>query len=299
MSKARDSSIRSMTGFGRASLEQEGLGVDVEIRSVNNRYLTFKCRLPAVLLRHEKELEERVRKRASRGSFDVFVRLRGSSSALRPVVDADLARQYVTALQAFLAAEGYGERLSAEFVLGLPGVVTAEEEERDGAVFTTTLETFGAALAALLAMRQAEGARLSRELEKRCRAIERLVERIHKRAPLVPREYQKRYQERMRQLLAEGPVSPEDEGVRREVAYFAERADISEEIERLRAHVEHLRELLAGGGPVGRSLEFVVQEMGRETNTIGAKASDIRISRDVVALKAELEKIREQVQNIE
>ncbi|MEW6744226.1 MAG: YicC/YloC family endoribonuclease [Planctomycetota bacterium] len=291
--------VRSMTGFGRASQEQGPLAVEVEIRSVNNRHLGCKHRLPVPLLRYEKQFEDRIRKRATRGYFDVFVRFLTARSPVRPLIDTRLAGKYLTVLRAFLAEQGFGPHLAPEFVLGLPGVITTVEEDVGDQALGLALKALDVALAHLIGMREAEGERLARELEGHSRAVQRFLERIQKRSLSVPREYQRRLRERVTQLLGEGPIGPDDEGLRREVAYLAERADIAEEIARLRSHLEHFAELLDGGGAIGRSLEFVVQEMGREVNTIGSKASDARISRAVVELKAELEKIREQVQNIE
>ncbi|MFO0985288.1 MAG: YicC/YloC family endoribonuclease [Planctomycetota bacterium] len=290
----------SMTGFGRATLEDLVDTFEVEIRSVNNRYLSVKTRLPPLLTRFEKDLEDRLRKSVSRGSFDVYVKWRSRGRRYAPSFDVALADQYMKCIRDFASRHQLTDGISAATVMGLPGVLQAEEELSIGDEQSSKLgQCFTAALEKLVAMRTAEGERLDKELRKRLQIVSRLVAKVKKRQPRVVVEYEQKLRERLNALLAETNLLAADESLRREVALLADRVDVAEEIARLVSHLEQFESFLQKGEAIGRSLDFLVQEMGREINTIGSKAQDAEIARLVVDLKSELERVREQVQNIE
>jgi uncharacterized protein (TIGR00255 family) len=290
--------IRSMTGFGAGRAPHGGEEIDVEVRSVNHKFCEVKVRLPRELAALEHELARAVKGRLARGGLDVSVRRGQGRAALAPRVDVELAREYARAFGDVQAQLGLSGPLSLSDVLHAEGVVRLEERALD--VDAARAATFGAldqALAALIEMREREGQALARDLEARLREVESLATTIEALGPASVDHYRTRLQDRI-QELARG-VSLDPSRLAQEVAMFADRMDVSEELTRLRSHVEQVRGLLAGGEPAGRKMEFLVQEMHREANTIGSKSQSSAIAAAVVSLKAEVERMREQVQNVE
>jgi uncharacterized protein (TIGR00255 family) len=289
-----------MTGFGRATHEDEHDSFEVEVRSVNNRHLSVKTRLPPLLSRFEKDIEERLRKSASRGSFDVYVKWRTRSRHHTANFDFELADQYVRSLREFASRHRLDDSISASVVLALPGVLQTDEDlEVSDTHLAKLLRCLDEAIRQLLEMRRSEGARLDRELKKRVQSLRRFAARVKKRHPRVVIEHEKKLRERLAVLLNGSALSPSDDGLRREVAMLADRSDIAEELARFESHLEQFEAFLSKGEAVGRSLDFLLQEMGREINTMGSKSQDVEIARLVVDLKSELERVREQVQNLE
>jgi uncharacterized protein (TIGR00255 family) len=294
--------LRSMTGFGAAAHEDErGFSLRVEIRSVNHRHLSIKTRLPEGLAALEHEVEGRVRAACERGALSVHVAAERHGAARPARLDLELARRYRAELDELARALGLPATLPLEALLALPGVVAAEEgsglprevEER-------LLELVDRALAELLAMRAAEGAALLSDLRKHALASEKLVQRVEKRMPTVVRAHRESLRRRVRELLGPGaaPAALAGEPAR-ELALLADRLDVSEEIARLKSHLTQLERSLARGGRIGRQLDFLVQEIFREVNTIGAKCADARVAHWVVEAKTHVERLREQVQNVE
>lgn len=289
----------SMTGFGRAEATGGGVAATVETRSVNNRYLQVKTRLPGRYLRYEGQVEERVRKVLSRGTVDVFVRVKTLDRRDAPVVDQELARAYLRSIQQLAGASGLAAEVDLKTLLALPGVVTLEEpEEVDEREWQTVDQALGRALSELVRSRQGEGARLAEALATLLDGIEKVVRSVAARAEKVPPAMKRKLGKRIETLIGKG-ITLDAGALEREVALLADRADVTEELHRLASHVEGFRRSLVKKGPIGRSLDFLVQEMGREANTIGAKNQDVRIGRDVIELKTAIEKLREQVQNLE
>jgi uncharacterized protein (TIGR00255 family) len=287
-----------MTGHGRATADRDGRRATVEIRAVNHRFLDLKLRGAQVAPAIEEQVQARVREQVERGAVTVTIHLerRGDASALR--LDHDAARAAHAALAALAADLGLAPPDLA-LVLAQPGVVVgAEELDGDEAAGAAVLEAAAAALTALTRMRAVEGAELERDLTARLDTLVDLFAQIETAAGAQPDEVRRRLTERLARLLDDTRVVDPDR-LAQEVALLAERADITEEIVRARSHCEQVRGLLAGKAAVGRRLDFLVQELGREINTIGSKSSAAEISRHVVEGKAELEKIREQAQNIE
>ncbi len=292
----------SMTGFGAARREAVGLTAAVEVRSLNNRYLKVVVRGTEPYPMYEAEIERVVRRTVRRGTVTVHIGVeRVAVGGLR--LPAELLRDYLQQIRTACEAAHCPEVFPyvASGVLGLPGLsgnnpYIGTPPQQEWALVEATLEE---ALQALTAMRQREGAAMAAELLRLRQAIVEELEGIRRRAPEVAADYRLRLLERLRQWLAEAGIEVEEPQLLREVALFAERSDIAEEIARLQAHLDQFAELVRAGQETGRRLEFLVQEMTREANTLGAKAADVAIARRVVEIKALLEKIREMVQNIE
>jgi len=295
--------IQSMTGFGRASVACAGVAFDIEMRSVNHRYLDLRIRLPRWLAGLESEVRTRVGERFSRGKVDLNVVVpEGGAGGSRLEVDTGAARSYLEAARALAESDGVEGVLDVASLLGLPGVARVldpqppEDELR---------REFASALAAALddaaAMRATEGAALERELRARLESVVALTDAIEARSGTVQESVRERLRKRATSLREETGILDEAR-LHQEIVFHADRLDITEELVRLRGHIAHFREILdeAGPGrPAGRRLDFLMQEFGREANTIGSKGSDAPIAHLVVELKTELERLREQVQNVE
>lgn len=295
--------IHSMTGFGRSGFTLEEQRFQVEVRSVNHRHLDVQARLPRLLTPLEPEVRRQVRERLARGKVDVAVSLPpGAAAAGDLQVDRAAAAAYLAAARALGEEHGVDPDLPAARLLALPGVARSVEHELPEGVLAPALAgAVDEALTALLAMRRAEGASLERELQARLAAILALLTEIQARSDTVQSAARERLRKRASQLEQETGLLDEAR-LHQEIVLAADRLDISEEIARSRSHVDQFRQVLGGeapGQPVGRRLEFLLQEMVREANTIGSKASDAPVAHHVVDLKTELERMREQVLNVE
>lgn len=295
--------IRSMTGFGRASFQVDELAFDVEVRSVNHRYLDTRVRLPRVLGAFEGEVRAAIPRRFARGRVDLSVTAPGGGApAPRLEIDLDAARQYLRASEELRQGEGLVGELDVSSLLALPGVSRFVEPELAAEPMRRgLLEATDAALAALDAMRAEEGSALERELLARVDRVDEQAEALQSRAGEVQDAARERLRRRTEQLSAETGILDEAR-LHQELVLAADRLDVTEEIVRLRSHVEQFRSIVAEGGPgkpVGRRLDFLLQEFSREANTIGSKGSDAPIAHQIVELKTEIERLREQVQNVE
>lgn len=293
--------IRSMTGFGSGRGQSAGEAVSVELRAVNGKFCEVKPHLPRELLALEGEVVRAVKDRLARGVIDVHVRREGPAGArsgMLPRVDLPLAAAYVSALREMKASLGLEGEPSVHDVATLDGVLALAEAPPDLSAAAVALESaLGAALSALEQMRKREGEALSRDLTARLALVERGAAAIGELAPLAVAGYRDRLAARVADLSRTGPADPAR--LAQEVAVFADRTDVAEELTRLSSHLSQLRALLSGDAPAGRKLEFLLQEVHREVNTVGSKAQHAGISAQVVELKAELERVREQIQNIE
>ncbi|OIQ59460.1 hypothetical protein MOTE_11410 [Moorella thermoacetica] len=291
--------LNSMTGYGRGEASGAGKTVSVEIRAVNQRFLDVVVRLPRAYGALEEKIRQELKKSLNRGRVEVALTIKEDNVEKRPVnVDTGLAMAYYNALKELAQKLSISADITAAGLLSLPEVITVAEPEWDETtLWPVVARALAAALAGLLEMRRAEGQRLQADLEARAAFVRRQVEAIRDRAPEVPREYAARLRERVGELA--GGMDLDPGRLELEVALMAERADITEEIVRLTSHLEQMQAAMAGAEPAGRRLDFILQEMWREINTIGSKAGDLAISHLVVAVKGELEKMREQVQNIE
>jgi uncharacterized protein (TIGR00255 family) len=289
-----------MTGYGRGAAERSGRRATVEIRSVNHRFLDIKLRGAALDPAVEEQLSARLRESLERGAVTVAVHVerRGPAAAVR--IDPDAARTAHAALAALATQLGTAPP-TLDLVVAQPGVVVAVDDSDDAGTGEAILAAADDALAGLVSMRRLEGSALARDMTERLDALSALLGELAGLAAAAPEEARRRLSERLGKLLESDAVDPAR--LAQEVAVLADKLDISEEIVRARSHVEQLRGLVQGPGgkakAVGRRLDFLVQELGRELNTMGAKSSSIELVRRVVAGKAELEKVREQVQNVE
>lgn len=291
--------VKSMTGYGRAEELSEGRVVTVELRAVNNRYLDCSVRIPRLYLSAEEEIKSRVQKTISRGKVDVFVTLDNSGadnvnvSINRPVADG-----YYRALKELSSAYSLSGDISVGLLSKFPDVLLVEKAQEDTeAVSQQIAHVLEAALAQFDQMRTREGERLAEDILARADQIESLVAIIEARSPETVSEYRTKLENRMKEVLDSTQIEPAR--ILTEAAIFADKVAVNEEVVRLRSHLLQLREMLQSGGTIGRKLDFLIQELNREANTIGSKCSDIAMTRHVVDMKAEIEKIREQVQNIE
>ena len=294
------SSLRSMTGHGRGSASLHGIKVEVDLSTVNRKQLDINVLLPRQLGGLGPRVDEVIGKGLSRGrvtgevsvQFSPVLRRRGAR------VDVELAEAYLKGLRKAAGRLRLRDDFTGSALLTLPDVVRYEQPARESEKVWPALEkALNQALGNLLEMREREGGVLWRDLEKRLVRIETRVRRVRVEAPKVAARYREKLVARLK--AAEIPMDGADERLLREVALFADRADITEEVTRLQSHIEQARALMKSAEPVGRSLDFLVQEMFREANTMGSKANDADIARNVVAIKTELDRIKEQVQNIE
>ena len=293
--------MKSMTGYGRGDSSAKGVQLAVEISSVNRRQVEVAVSLPNELDSLEADLRKIVLASVARGRVSGRVTLqRPSGKANRSIlINEAQAEAYKKALAKLADGMGLRDELSLETILRLPGVMETGEDEVDPvAMFPTLKRALGQALGQLQDMRSKEGANLERDLAKRLASLRRITKRVAKRAPKVVEHHRTRLLERLAKADID-VADADDERFLREVVYFTDRSDISEELTRLESHFDQVDGCLISNEPVGRKLDFLAQEMFREVNTIGSKANDSEISQEVVTLKTELEKIREQVQNVE
>ncbi|MFW6145997.1 MAG: YicC/YloC family endoribonuclease [Planctomycetota bacterium] len=289
--------LRSMTGYGSAQVLAEGVDYGVELRSVNGRYFKASIRLPELLTAGEADIEKRLRERLGRGSVQLTVRIRVKSAAAAYTVNTAVLQRYLEQARSVI---GDDARVDVGTLLGLPAV--CEPPEADDLCEATGEALFRAideAIDALLAMRRDEGRALQADLFDQCDAIEAQLARIEPRTRQVVADYHQRLLARVNDLVAAAKLTVSESDLLREVAVFAERSDINEEIARLRSHLEQFRRTADQEDAAGRKLDFISQEMLREANTMGSKANDAEIARAIVEIKTAIDRIKEQVQNVE
>ena len=291
--------IKSMTGYGAGTSEAQGKIFTIEIKSVNNRYSDFNIKLPRIY----SFLEDALRKRASsvinRGKVDIFFNVESSGvEASNVKVNMGLAKGYLDALRNLSEELDIQSNANAETFLRISDIFTVEKEDADNEEITNAvLSAMGDALDSYDKMRITEGEKLKEDLKEHLNFIENATKKIEKRSPEIVKEYQERLYARVRELLEDSTI--DDSRILTEVAIFADRVNVNEETVRLRSHISQFRKMLEQGGVVGRKLDFLIQEMNRETNTIGSKSNDLESSGIVIDIKAEIEKLREQIQNVE
>jgi uncharacterized protein (TIGR00255 family) len=288
-----------MTGFGSGRGVVGDEDIVVELKSVNHKFCEVKVRLPRELASLETALVRRIKDRVARGSIEVSVkRTVRAAVSLVPVIDAALAKEYRRAFAELAAAVGVADSTTVRELVALPNVVRLEEPQVDVAKASQALDAaVDLGLSALETMRTSEGRAIEKDLLTRLDAVERSVHEVMKQSPVSVEDYRTRLMERIGELTQGMTIDPQR--VAQEVAFFAERCDVAEELTRLNSHIEQFRSLSAAPEPAGRKLDFLVQEMHREVNTTGSKSASAAITGLVVQLKAELERVREQVQNVE
>ena len=291
-----------MTGYGRAKKTLSNRDITVEVRSVNNRYLDCTVKLPRAYIFAEDAIKGRVQKAISRGKVDVFVTIDSTGADEEVVVvNEGLARSYLEALRKLYEIDGgnYLQKQSyAADLARIPDVLTVTKAEEDlESVGADICEVLDEALASYNQMRATEGEKLAEDIGGRLTTIETLTGKVEECSPETVREYREKLTARMQEVLQSTTI--DESRILTEAAIYADKVAVDEETVRLRSHVSQLRDMLLSDEPMGRKMDFLIQEVNRESNTIGSKCNDVAIARDVVALKAEVEKIREQVQNIE
>ena len=291
--------IKSMTGYGRAVEACNGREFTVELRSVNNRYLDCSVRLPRMLSFAEDAVKQAVKQAVSRGKVDVFISVRSEGgeeaqvSLNRPVLEG-----YLNAMRQMVAEYGVKDDISVSTLSRMNDVFVVEKPEVDeDALLADLMSVVGKALESYNAMRITEGQALDKDLRTRGQTILDLVAQVEAGNGQTVIDYRTRLENKLREVLENTNI--DESRILTEAAIFADKVAVDEETVRLRSHLQQMNTMLTGGGAVGRKLDFLLQEMNRETNTIGSKCTDVRLARIVVDIKAELEKIREQTQNIE
>ena len=291
--------VKSMTGYGRAREMRNGRDITVEVRSVNNRYLDCTVKMPRAYIFAEDRMKARVQQAISRGKVDVFVTIDASAADETVVaVNEPLARGYYEALTRLKTMFSLPGEVTPEVLAKFPDVLAVTKAEEDvEAIAADICAVLDDALAAYNDMRAVEGEKLAADVAGRVTTIETVVGKVEERSPQTVAAYRQRLEAKMQEVLQSTTI--DESRILTEAAIFADKIAVDEETVRLRSHIAQLRTMLASDEPVGRKLDFLIQEVNRECNTIGSKCSDLTIAQDVVNMKAEVEKIREQVQNME
>ncbi|WP_353093954.1 YicC/YloC family endoribonuclease [Tissierella praeacuta] len=292
--------IKSMTGFGRGEFSNEVYNFKVEIKAVNHRYNDISVKMPRHIGYLEEDVKKIIKTEISRGKVDVYINLDYiNESAIEIKVDIPLAKSYKSILEELSSELELEENVRLFNILGLSEIIKIERKELDEDIAWSCLkEALNMALKDIMSMKTVEGEALKSDMISKLDRIETIVLEIEERSPLVVLEYKNKLRDRISELL-DKDINIDDDRISSEVAIFADKSNINEEIVRLKSHVKQFLSILDAEDAVGRKLDFLIQEMNREINTIGSKANDILISQNVVEIKAEIEKIREQVQNIE
>lgn len=291
--------IKSMTGYGYSRQTVDGMEITVEVKSVNHRYFEFSSRISRTYGFLEEKLKSFFQKAIARGKVDCFVQIETVDSLNSVVeINSSLAEGYVTALRTLAEKYGLRDDISAGLISRYPDVLNVRKEQADEEQIWRAVESVaGEALESFISMRVTEGEKLKADILNRCDSILESVKFIEQRSPETVKEYNLKLRARIKELLEDANV--DEQRLLTEAAVFADKVAVDEETVRLRSHLEQLHKFLESGEAIGRKMDFLVQELNRESNTIGSKAQDIEIVRKVVDIKADIEKIREQVQNVE
>lgn len=292
--------IKSMTGFGRGESSDGVHSFSVEIKTVNHRYNDIIVKMPKYLLFLEEKVKKHIKEYINRGRVEVYINLEYlADSNIEVNVNIPLALAYKRELENLINQLEIGDDISLNHLLTLPEVIKTERKDVDEDVVWGCLsQALEIALENVVNMRKKEGIELKKDIEIQLRKLESLIDKIEKRAPQVVMEYKEKLKERVSELMDED-ADLDEERLNFEVVLFADKSDINEEVVRFKSHIKQFYMSLEQDEAVGRKLDFLIQEMNREVNTIGSKANDLEIINDVMDIKAQLEKIREQVQNIE
>ena len=291
--------IKSMTGYGRAQGSFSGGDITVEVKSVNNRYLDCGVKLPRGYVYLEEGVKSQVQKAISRGKVDVFITINAAGADnVKISVNEPVAKGYIDAMHRLVQEYGIQDDISASAISRFSDVFLVEKQEQDeNEVKSAISGVVAEALSAFDAMRTREGEALKTDLLQKAEGILTLVSKVEERSPITVKAYRERLTAKMQEVLEDRQI--DEARIIQEAAIYADKVAVDEETVRLRSHVDQLQNMLSEGGVIGRKLDFLMQEMNREANTIGSKGNDVEQARNVVNIKSELEKIREQIQNIE
>ena len=290
--------IKSLTGFGRGKYENEGRTYTVEIKSVNHKYSDINVRLPRFLNSVEDKIRKRVAEVISRGKIDIFVSFENYSNKGTTIrINKDLAKEYIKELKALADEAELKFDLNVIDVSKFPEILKLEDEDNDELIGQEVMIALDDALEKFVDMREIEGQKLVQDIEKRIYIIQEKVNEVANFSSTLVEEYMARLQTRVNELLAPGVV--DEARLMQEIVIFSDKSSIEEELTRLKSHISQFLELIKQASPIGKKIDFLIQEINREVNTIGSKANSLDITNKVIEIKTEVENIREQIQNIE
>ena len=290
--------IKSMTGFGRGKYENEGRSYTVEIKSVNHKYSDINVRLPRFLNSVEDKIRKRVAEVISRGKIDIFVSFENYSNKGTTIrINKDLAKEYIKELKSLAEEADLRFDLNVIDVSKFPEILKLEDEDNDELIGQEVMIALDDALEKFVSMREIEGKKLVEDIERRIYLIQEKVNEVTKFSSTLVEEYMARLQTRVNELLAPGVV--DEARLMQEIVIFSDKSSIEEELTRLKSHISQFLELIKQSSPIGKKIDFLIQEINREVNTIGSKANSLDITNKVIEIKTEVENIREQIQNIE
>ena len=290
--------MKSMTGFGRASLESNGKNYIIEIKTVNNKYSDISVKSTKRLSFMEDKIRKQITNRITRGKIDVSITFFDFSNKSKNVVlNKEIAKEYIKQLREIADENNLSENISVVEIAKLPDILNSIDSDNDEEIANETLQCLNMALNSLIEMRKAEGENIKQDLLIRIERVQNLVDKISENSKGIVEEYVSKLEKRVKEILKTDVV--DENRIAQEAVIYADKTSIEEELTRLNSHIVQFKELVNSDGPVGKKLDFMIQEMNRETNTIGSKAGSGEITKAVIDLKVELEDIREQVQNIE
>lgn len=290
--------IKSMTGFGKSSLSQNAREYQIEMKSVNHRYLDISVKLPKQLSFLEEEMKKQIASQIKRGKIDVFVTFDNRSGEGKSIsINQELAQMYIEQLRNLARKENLQANIEVTEISKFPDVLNIKMEQEDEVIKQEVIQTVNQAISGLVEMRTIEGQKMAQDLITRIEAVEDEVQKISSQSTGLIDNYVVKLEERIKEILQTDEI--DQARLAQEVVIYADKSSIEEEITRLKSHVSQFKSLLQANEPVGKKLDFIIQEMNRETNTIGSKANCLAITNGVINIKTELENIREQVQNIE
>jgi uncharacterized protein (TIGR00255 family) len=290
--------MKSMTGFGRASLESNGKNYIIEIKTVNNKYSDITVKSPKRLSFMEDKIRKQITNRITRGKVEVSVSFFDFSNKSKNVVlNKEIAKEYIKQLREIADENNLSENISVVEIAKLPDILNSIDSDNDEEIASEALQCLNMALDSLIEMRKAEGKNIKQDLLVRIERVQNLVDKIAENSKGIVEEYVSKLEKRVKEILKTDVV--DENRIAQEAVIYADKTSIEEELTRLNSHIVQFKELVNSDGPVGKKLDFMIQEMNRETNTIGSKAGSGEITKAVIDLKVELEDIREQIQNIE
>lgn len=290
--------MKSMTGFGRASLESNGKNYIIEIKTVNNKYSDITVKSPKRLSFMEDKIRKQISNRITRGKVEVSVSFFDFSNKSKNVVlNKEIAKEYIKQLREIADENNLSENISVVEIAKLPDILNSIDSDNDEEIAGEALQCLNMALDSLIEMRKTEGENIKQDLLVRIERVQNLVDKIAENSKGIVEEYVSKLEKRVKEILKTDVV--DENRIAQEAVIYADKTSIEEELTRLNSHIVQFKELVNSDGPVGKKLDFMIQEMNRETNTIGSKAGSGEITKAVIDLKVELEDIREQIQNIE
>ena len=290
--------IRSMTGFGRGKYENEGRNYTIDVKSVNHKYADISVRLPRFLNAAEDPIRKKVLDYISRGKIDVFVNFENfGSKGMTIRVNKELARAYLTELKDLSEETGLEYNLSVLDISKFPEILKLEDDQDEELIINEVMLALEDALKKFVSMREIEGQKLVEDIKNRIHAIQKKVEEIQDESSHVVEDYIEKLKTRVAELMEPGAV--DENRIMQEIVIYSDKSSIEEELTRLKSHIAQFLTLIDQDSPIGKKIDFLIQEMNRETNTIGSKANNIDITNNVIEIKTEIENIREQIQNIE